>query len=78
MGAAKATAGWVVLIMVGVTAIAAWPVRSARCPRASGADPDLRRDEAYVHHELLALLALEVIDAVCGDPGGCVSCPGRR
>jgi hypothetical protein len=29
MGAATTTAGWAILIMVGVTAIAAWPVKSA-------------------------------------------------
>jgi hypothetical protein len=29
MGAATTTAGWAILVMVGVTAIAAWPVRSA-------------------------------------------------
>src|SRR5690348_5068435 len=29
MGAATTTAGWAILVMVAVTAIAAWPVRSA-------------------------------------------------
>ncbi|WIM96243.1 MFS transporter [Actinoplanes oblitus] len=29
MGAATTTAGWAILVMVGVTAIAAWPVKSA-------------------------------------------------
>jgi hypothetical protein len=35
MGSATTTAGWAILVMVGVTAIAAWPVRSANMADAT-------------------------------------------
>jgi hypothetical protein len=35
MGSATTTAGWAILVMVGVTAIAAWPVRSANLADAT-------------------------------------------
>jgi hypothetical protein len=44
MGAAATTAGWAVLVMVAVTAIAAWPVRSANL-----ADESLVTSLAVVH-----------------------------
>lgn len=44
MGAATTTAGWAILVMVGVTAIAAWPVRSA-----SLADQSLITSLSVVH-----------------------------
>ncbi|GIF11216.1 MFS transporter [Actinoplanes teichomyceticus] len=44
MGAATTTAGWAILVMVGVTAIAAWPVRSANL-----ADQSLVTSLSVVH-----------------------------
>ena len=35
MGSATTTAGWAILVMVAVTAIAAWPVRSANIADAT-------------------------------------------
>jgi hypothetical protein len=47
MGAATTTAGWAILVMVGVTAIAAWPVRSANL-----ADQSLVTSLSVVHDAL--------------------------
>ncbi|GLW30233.1 MFS transporter [Actinoplanes regularis] len=47
MGAATTTVGWAVLVMVGVTAVAAWPVRSANL-----ADQSLETSLTVIHDAL--------------------------
>nr|WP_229830457.1 MFS transporter [Actinoplanes ianthinogenes] len=47
MGAATTTAAWALLVMVGVTAVAAWPVRSANL-----ADQSLETSLAVIHDAL--------------------------
>ncbi|WP_433827584.1 MFS transporter [Actinoplanes sp. CA-015351] len=67
MGAATTTAGWAILIMVVVTAIAAWPVRSANI-----ADQTLITSLSVVH-DAVGPRAQEVDPSQCDDPtpGAC-------
>ena len=57
MGAATTTAGWAIMVMVGVTAIAAWPVRSANI-----ADQSLITTLGVVH---------DAVGPRPGEPTGC-------
>ncbi|MBW6438400.1 MFS transporter [Actinoplanes hulinensis] len=67
LGAATTTAGWAILIMVVVTAIAAWPVRSATI-----ADQSLITSLSVVH-DAVGPRAHEVPPELCDDPtpGAC-------
>ncbi|GAA2693328.1 MFS transporter [Actinoplanes palleronii] len=67
MGAATTTVGWAILVMVGVTAIAAWPVRSANL-----ADQSLVTSLSVVHDALDPQTKADV-DNVCklDDPAAC-------
>jgi hypothetical protein len=67
MGAATTTAGWAILVMVGVTAIAAWPVKSA-----SLADQSLITSLGTVH-DAVGPRALNTPGGKCDDPtpGAC-------
>ncbi len=67
MGAATTTAGWAILVMVAVTAIAAWPVRSANL-----ADQSLVTSLAVVH-DAVGPRAQNIPAAQCDDPtpGAC-------
>jgi hypothetical protein len=67
MGAATTTAGWAVLIMVIVTAIAAWPVRAANL-----ADQSLVTTLGVVH-DALGPRSVSTPDGKCDDPapGAC-------
>ncbi|GAA0438740.1 hypothetical protein Aca07nite_49940 [Actinoplanes capillaceus] len=67
MGAATTTAGWAILIMVAVTAIAAWPVRSANM-----ADQTLITGLSAVH-DAVGPRPQETSPEECGltDPAGC-------
>jgi hypothetical protein len=68
MGAATTTAGWAILVMVGVTAIAAWPVRSANL-----ADQSLITTLGVVHEAVGPRPADGDTTAGCklGDPAAC-------
>jgi hypothetical protein len=67
MGAATTTAGWAILVMVGVTAIAAWPVRAA-----SIADQSLVTTLGVVH-DAVGPRAQSTPAGQCDDPtpGAC-------
>jgi hypothetical protein len=67
MGAATTTAGWAILVMVGVTAIAAWPVRSANI-----ADQSLITTLGVVH-DAVGPRAQNTAPGQCDDPtpGAC-------
>ncbi|OJF13894.1 MFS transporter [Couchioplanes caeruleus] len=67
MGAATTTAGWAILIMVAVTAIAAWPVRSANI-----ADQSLITTLGVVH-DAVGPRAQDTPESKCDDktPGAC-------
>src|SRR5689334_7800662 len=67
MGAATTTAGWAILVMVAVTAIAAWPVRSANL-----ADQSLITSLGVVH-DAVGPRALDTPGGKCDDPtpGAC-------
>ncbi|MBB2945704.1 putative membrane protein [Actinoplanes lutulentus] len=67
MGAATTTAGWAILIMVVVTAIAAWPVRSANI-----ADQSLITTLGVVH-DAVGPRAVDTPAEQCDDPtpGAC-------
>ncbi|WP_045744079.1 DMT family transporter [Actinoplanes rectilineatus] len=67
MGAATTTAGWAILIMVAVTAIAAWPVKSA-----SIADQSLITTLSVVH-DAVGPRAVDTPSDQCDDPtpGAC-------
>jgi hypothetical protein len=67
MGAATTTAGWAILVMVAVTAIAAWPVRSANL-----ADQSLITSLGVVH-DAVGPRALNTPNGKCDDPtpGAC-------
>ncbi|WP_249999776.1 MFS transporter [Actinoplanes sp. M2I2] len=67
MGAATTTAGWAILVMVGVTAIAAWPVRSANI-----ADQSLVTTLSVVH-DAVGPRAADTPADLCDDPtpGAC-------
>ncbi|MFI5932467.1 MFS transporter [Actinoplanes sp. NPDC051494] len=67
MGAATTTAGWAILVMVAVTAIAAWPVRSANL-----ADQSLITTLGVVH-DAVGPRAQNTPDGQCDDPspGAC-------
>ncbi|GIF25269.1 hypothetical protein BJ973_007521 [Actinoplanes tereljensis] len=67
MGAATTTAGWAILVMVAVTAIAAWPVRSANL-----ADQTLITSLGVVH-DAVGPRAHNTPAAQCDDPtpGAC-------
>ncbi|GAA0545131.1 hypothetical protein GCM10010172_28460 [Paractinoplanes ferrugineus] len=67
MGAATTTAGWAILVMVAVTAIAAWPVRSANI-----ADQSLITSLGVVH-DAVGPRALDTPAGKCDDPtpGAC-------
>ncbi|MEV4704716.1 MFS transporter [Actinoplanes sp. NPDC049316] len=67
MGAATTTAGWAILIMVAVTAIAAWPVKSANV-----ADQSLITTLGVVH-DAVGPRAQNTPDGKCDDPtpGAC-------
>jgi hypothetical protein len=64
MGAATTTAGWAILVMVAVTAIAAWPVRSANI-----ADQTLVTTLGVVHDAVGP--RPEKTNCVLGDPTAC-------
>jgi hypothetical protein len=66
MGAATTTAGWAVLVMVIVTAIAAWPVRSANL-----ADNSLITSLAVVHDAVGPRPEKPATGCVLGDPAAC-------
>jgi hypothetical protein len=68
MSAALTTAGWAILVMVAITAIAAWPVRSAHL-----ADSGLVRGLDVVHSAISAPED-QTGSAPCAlpDPGACV------
>ncbi|WP_436525703.1 MFS transporter [Actinoplanes sp. HUAS TT8] len=68
MGAATTTVGWAILVMVAVTAIAAWPVRSANL-----ADQSLVTSLDVVHNALDPQNQGDV-ESTCklGDPKACV------
>ncbi|HET9516361.1 MAG TPA: MFS transporter [Actinoplanes sp.] len=67
MGSATTTAGWAILVMVGVTAIAAWPVHSANL-----ADRTLTTTLGVVH-DAIGPRALDTPSGKCDDPtpGAC-------
>jgi hypothetical protein len=67
MGAATTTAGWAVLVMVAVTALAAWPVRSANI-----ADQSLITTLGVVH-DAVGPRASNTAQGKCDDPtpGAC-------
>jgi hypothetical protein len=67
MGAATTTAGWAILVMVAVTAIAAWPVRSANL-----ADQSLITTLGVVH-DAVGPRAQNTPSGKCDDPtpGAC-------
>ncbi|WP_127498726.1 MFS transporter [Actinoplanes solisilvae] len=67
MGAATTTAGWAILVMVAVTAIAAWPVRSANI-----ADQTLVTTLGVVH-DAVGPRAQNTPSGACDDPtpGAC-------
>src|SRR4051794_29750457 len=67
MGAATTTAGWAILVMVAVTAIAAWPVRSANI-----ADGTLVTTLSVVH-DAVGPRAQDTPANLCDDPtpGAC-------
>lgn len=67
MGAATTTAGWAILVMVAVTAIAAWPVRSANL-----ADKSLTTTLGVVH-DAVGPRAQNIPAGLCDDPtpGAC-------
>ena len=67
MGAATTTAGWAILIMVAVTAIAAWPVKSANL-----ADQTLVTTLGVVH-DAVGPRAQNTPESQCDDPtpGAC-------
>src|SRR4051794_38151844 len=67
MGAATTTAGWAILVMVAVTAIAAWPVRSANI-----ADQSLITSLGVVH-DAVGPRAQNTPAGLCDDPtpGAC-------
>ncbi|GAA3344359.1 hypothetical protein GCM10020358_47290 [Amorphoplanes nipponensis] len=67
MGAATTTAGWAILVMVAVTAIAAWPVRSANI-----ADQTLVTTLGVVH-DAVGPRAQDIPEGKCDDPtpGAC-------
>jgi hypothetical protein len=67
MGAATTTAGWAILVMVAVTAIAAWPVRSANL-----ADQTLITSLGVVH-DAVGPRAQNAPSGLCDDPtpGAC-------
>ncbi|HET6479983.1 MAG TPA: MFS transporter, partial [Actinoplanes sp.] len=67
MGAATTTAGWAILVMVAVTAIAAWPVRSANI-----ADQTLVSTLGVVH-DAVGPRAQNTPNGACDDPtpGAC-------
>jgi hypothetical protein len=67
MGAATTTVGWALLVMVGVTAIAAWPVRSANI-----ADQTLITTLSVVH-DAVGPRAQDTPSGKCDDPspGAC-------
>ena len=64
MGAATTTAGWAILVMVAITAIAAWPVRSANI-----ADQTLVTTLGVVHDAVGP--RPEKSPCVLGDPAAC-------
>lgn len=64
MGAATTTAGWAILVMVAVTALAAWPVRSANI-----ADQSLVGTLGVVHDALGP--RSQNTTCVLGDPAAC-------
>jgi hypothetical protein len=68
MGAATTTVGWAILVMVAVTAIAAWPVRSANL-----ADQSLVTSLSVIHDALDPQNQSDA-DSTCklGDPKACV------
>lgn len=67
MGAATTTAGWAILVMVAVTAIAAWPVRSANI-----ADQSLITTLGVVHDAVGPRPAnSNASNCVLGDPEAC-------
>ncbi|MFI1995113.1 MFS transporter [Actinoplanes sp. NPDC020271] len=68
MGAATTTVGWAILVMVGVTAIAAWPVRSANI-----ADQSLITSLSVVH-TALDPQNQDGANTICklGDPKACI------
>ena len=67
MGAATTTAGWAILVMVAVTAIAAWPVRSANL-----ADQSLITSLAVVHEAVGPRPEnSNASNCVLGDPQAC-------
>jgi hypothetical protein len=67
MGSATTTAGWAILVMVAVTAIAAWPVRSANL-----ADATLVTSLGVVH-DAVGPRAQDTPEGKCDDPtpGAC-------
>jgi hypothetical protein len=65
MGAATTTAGWAILVMVAVTAIAAWPVRSANL-----ADQGLVTTLGVVH-DAVGPRPQKSDTCVLGDPQAC-------
>lgn len=67
MGAATTTAGWAILVMVAVTAIAAWPIKSANV-----ADQSLITTLGVVH-DAVGPRALDTPAGKCDDPtpGAC-------
>nr|WP_239138421.1 MFS transporter [Actinoplanes regularis] len=68
MGAATTTVGWAILIMVAVTAIAAWPVRSANI-----ADQSLVTSLDVVHNALDPKKQSDVEqNCKLGDPKACI------
>ncbi|MBB4737817.1 hypothetical protein BJY16_001276 [Actinoplanes octamycinicus] len=68
MGAATTTAGWAILVMVGVTAIAAWPVRSANL-----ADQSLVTSLSVIHGALDPQPKSNPANACkLGEPDACV------
>ncbi|MDY7087163.1 MAG: DMT family transporter [Actinomycetota bacterium] len=67
MGAATTTAGWALLVMVAVTAIAAWPVRSANI-----ADQSLITTLGVVHDAVGPRpQGSDASNCVLGDPAAC-------
>ncbi|MBU2663281.1 MFS transporter [Actinoplanes bogorensis] len=67
MGAATTTAGWAILVMVAVTAIAAWPVRSANI-----ADQSLVSTLGVVHDAVGPRpVESDASNCVLGDPAAC-------
>ncbi|MDG4828053.1 MFS transporter [Solwaraspora sp. WMMD1047] len=65
MSSAMTTAGWAVLVMVAVTAIAAWPVKSANI-----ADGTLMTSLTVIH-EAVGPRPKEIPPDQCDDPGSC-------